>query len=198
MQDHRRHAPAAERNRGPIATVLTGVLPSEGTVLEVASGTGQHVAHFAAEFPALTWQPSERDEESFPSIAAWTDRLANVKPPLRIDVSGGRWPVGMVDAIFNANLIHISPWEVCRGLLRGASRHLVPGGVLVLYGPYRIGGAHTAPSNAAFDLDLRSRDPSWGVRDLEAVVAEADANGLVLVERFEMPANNQTIVFRRG
>jgi hypothetical protein len=113
-------------------------------------------------------------------------------------VSEDPWPVGTVDALFNANLIHISPWEACRGLLRGASRHLVPGGVLVLYGPYRIGGAHTAPSNAAFDLDLRSRDPSWGVRDLDAVVAEARANGLALVERVGMPANNQILVFQRG
>jgi hypothetical protein len=198
MPDPRRHAPAAERNRGPIAAVLARVLPSEGTILEVASGTGQHVAHFAAELPSLKWQPSERDAEAFPSIAAWTEGLANVKPPLRIDVSEDPWPVGAVDALFNANLIHISPWEVCRGLLRGASRHLVPGGVLVLYGPYCIGGVHTAPSNAAFDLDLRSRDPSWGVRDLEAVVAAARANGLALVERVEMPANNQTLVFQRG
>lgn len=198
MDDRRRHAPAAERNGAPIAVVLGRVLPEAGTVLEISSGTGQHAAHFAATFPGVTWQPSELDDESFPSIAAWTEGLANVRPPVRIDVTEDAWPVGSVAAVFNANLIHISPWGACRGLLRGAARHLVAGGVLVLYGPYRIGGAHTAPSNAAFDLDLRARDPSWGVRDLEAVVAEATSNGLVFEERVEMPANNQTLVFRRA
>ena len=198
MRDLRRHAPAAERNKGPIAAVLRRVLPAMGTVLEISSGTGQHVAHFAVELPRLTWQPSELDAESFASIAAWTDGLANVAPPLRLDAREDAWPIGTVDAIFNANLIHISPWDTCRGLLRGAARHLAAAGVLVLYGPYRIGGAHTAPSNAAFDLDLRARDPSFGVRDLEAVVAEAGANGLVLAERVEMPANNQTLVLRRA
>jgi hypothetical protein len=198
VRDDRRHAPAAERNRGPIAAVLARVLPEAGTVLEIASGTGQHVAHFAATFPRLTWQPSEREDESFPSIVAWTEGLANVRPPVRIDVTEDSWPVGTVHAVYNANLIHISPWEACLGLLRGASRHLVPGGALVLYGPYRIGGADTAPSNAAFDLDLRARDPSWGVRDLEAVVAAAAGDGLAFEERVEMPANNQTLLFRRA
>ena len=197
MHDLRRHAPAAERNRGPIASVLGRVLPKEGTVLEIASGTGQHAAHFAAAFPSLTWQPTELEEESFGSIAAWTEGLPNVRPPLRIDASADAWPVATVEAVFNANLIHISPWETGRGLIRGAARHLSAAGVLVLYGPYRIGGAHTAPSNAAFDADLRARDPSWGVRDLEAVEDEAGANGLILAERVPMPANNQTVVFRR-
>jgi len=199
MSDLRRHAPAAERNRGPILEVLRRVLPARGTVLEVASGTGQHVSFFAAACPELDWQPTERDPAAFDSIVAWAEAegLTNVRPPLRLDVTAEPWPVGTVEGIFNANMIHIAPWEVCLGLMRGAGRHLAPGGVLVLYGPYRIGGEHTAPSNAAFDLDLRARNETWGVRDLEEVVAAASREGLFFEERVPMPANNQTIVFLR-
>jgi SAM-dependent methyltransferase len=193
----RRHAPAAERNREPILAVLRRVLPRHGSVLEVASGTGQHVAHFAAALPDLVWQPSERDPESLPSIVAWSRGLPNVLPPIVLDVTAEPWPIGTCDALFNANTIHIAPWDAGLALLRGAGRHLRPGGVLVLYGPYRIGGAHTAPSNDAFDADLRRRDPAWGVRDLEAVLDAAAAQGLRLVERVAMPANNQTLVLRR-
>lgn len=195
-----RHAPAAQRNRGPILEVLRRVLPARGTVLEIASGTGQHVSFFAAALPELTWQPSERDPDDFDSIEAWTSAagLGNVLPPLQLDVTEEPWPVDRVDAIFNANMIHISPWAACVGLLRGAGRHLRPGGVLVLYGPYRIGGQHTAPSNAAFDLDLRARHPDWGVRDLEAVVELAESNGLHFEERVAMPANNQIVVFTQA
>lgn len=198
--DRRRHAPAAERNRGPILEVLRRVLPERGTVLEIASGTGQHVAYFAAALPALVWQPTERDAADLASIAAWAEHagVANVRSPLVLDVTRAPWPVGTVDAIFNANMIHIAPWRTCAGLLRGAGQHLAAGGVLVTYGPYRVGGAHTAPSNAAFDADLRARDPSWGVRDLEAVVELAGSHGLTLAERVAMPANNLTLVFRRG
>jgi SAM-dependent methyltransferase len=194
----RRHAPAAERNREPILAVLRRVLPARGSVLEVASGTGQHVAHFAAALPGVTWQPSEIDPDLHRSIVAWTRHLPNVRPPLRLEATSEPWPVHDIDALFNANLIHIAPWEVCLGLLRGAGRHLVPGGLLVVYGPFRIAGRHTADSNAAFDRQLRETDPRWGVRDLEAVGAAAADQGLALDERVPMPANNQTLVFRRA
>lgn len=195
--DSRRHAPAAVRNREPILEVLSRVLPARGAVLEVASGTGEHAAFFATALPGLVWQPSEHDVEAFASIIAWTEGLPNVRAPLRLDAAQDPWPVTTVDAVFNANMIHIAPWEACLGLLRGAGRHLGPGGVLVLYGPYTLAGRHTAPSNAAFDDDLRRRDPSWGVRDLDAVAEAAQARGLVLRERVAMPANNQTLVFVR-
>lgn len=199
--DQRRHAPAAERNREPILGVLRRVLPAHGRVLEVASGTGQHVAHFARALPDLAFQPSDRSDQDFASIGAWcTDaRVGNVRAPIVLDATSDRWPdaVGMVDAIFNANMIHIAPWAAALGLLRGAGEHLVPGGVLVTYGPYRIGGVHTAPSNEAFDRDLRARDPSWGVRDLDEVARVAAGHGLVLEESVAMPANNLTVVFRR-
>ena len=200
--DARRHAPAAERNREPILGVLRRVLPAQGTVLEIASGTGQHVAHFAASLPELVFQPSDRVDQDFASIAAWCANAGatNVRAPIVLDVTSDPWPdaVGTVDAIFSANMIHIAPWEACLGLLRGAGAHLAPGGVLVTYGPYKVGGAHTAPTNEAFDLDLRARDPRWGVRDLDDVARVAAQHRLVLEERVAMPANNFTIVFRRA
>jgi len=192
----RRVYPAAERNREPILAVLRRVLPAAGDVLEIASGSGQHVAHFAAALPALRFQPSEREVELHASITAWTEGLQNVRPPLRLDVSRAPWPVGRCDAIFNANMIHIAPWEVCLALLRGAAEHLAPDAPLVLYGPFRIGGVHTAESNAAFDARLRGEDARWGVRDLEAVCAAAAEHGLHLGERVAMPANNQMLIFR--
>jgi hypothetical protein len=194
----RRHAPAAERNRGPILDVLVRLLPERGTVLEIASGAGQHVAHFAAALPALVWLPSEIDSQLHPSITAWTAGLSNVRAPIALDATADGWPVPPLDAVYAANVVHIAPWEVCLGLLAGAGRHLVPGGLLALYGPYRIDGAHTAPSNAAFDRQLRSSDPRWGVRDLEAVRDAAEPYGLRLEERVAMPANNQTLIFRRA
>jgi SAM-dependent methyltransferase len=196
--DRRRHAPAAERNREPILAVLRSILPARGRVLELASGTGQHVAHFAAALPALRWQPSEYDRALHDSIADWTRGLPNVLAPIALDVTSEPWPVDVLDAVWNANLVHIAPWDVCLGLLRGAGRHLAPGGLLALYGPYRVGGAHTAESNAAFDRQLRQTDPRWGVRDLEAVCEAAEPQGLTLEHRVAMPANNQTLVFRRG
>ena len=196
--DFRRHAPAAERNRGPILEVLCSVLPGSGLVLEVASGTGQHVAHFAAALPALVWQPSEIDPQMHASIAAWTIGLPNVRAPIALDATSAPWPVPALDVVYNANLIHIAPWKVCLGLLRGAGRHLEPGGLLVLYGPYCIGGQHTADSNAAFDRQLRDSDVRWGVRDLETVCDAAGRHGLRLEQRIAMPANNQTLILRRA
>lgn len=196
--DARRHAPAVARNRGPLLDVLSRLLPQRGTVLEVASGTGEHAAFFAAALPGLVWQPSERDVLAFGSIAAWTEGVPNVRAPLLLDAAQDPWPVGTVDAVFCANLVHIAPWSACLGLLRGAGHHLATDGLLVLYGPYTIGGRHTAPSNAAFDEDLRRRDPSFGVRDLDAVADAARVQGLTLRERIPMPANNQTLVFVRA
>jgi hypothetical protein len=193
--DERRFAAAAERNREPILAVLRRVLPATGTVLEIASGTGQHVAHFAQALPGLTFQPSERERTSHASIASWCAGLPNVLPPLLLDVTQSPWPIARCDALFNANMIHIAPWAVCEALLRGAAQCLPPGAPLVLYGPFRIGGAHTADSNAAFDARLRGEDPSWGVRDLEAVCQVAAGDGLALRERVAMPANNQMLIF---
>jgi len=197
--DARLYAAATDRNRDPILAVLRRVLPVGARVLEVGSGTGQHASYFATALPSTLWQPSDRDGESLDSIAAWTASggCTNVVPPLRLDVVVVPWPVATFDAIFSANMMHIAPWQACVGLMRGAQAHLVRGGVLVLYGPFKIGGQHTAPSNAAFDEDLRRRDPAWGVRDLESVLAEAHTNGLTLEERVEMPANNQMLVFRK-
>ncbi len=195
----RRHAPATERNRDPILAVLRRVLADDARVLEIASGTGQHAVHFAAAMPGVRWQPSDADSENLPSISAWIEHtsVANVELPIALDVTAPNWPVGSVDAIFCANMIHIAPWEACVGLVRGAGRHVRVGGHLLLYGPFRIAGGHTAESNAAFDASLRARDPTWGVRDLETVSELCRASGLDLVERVPMPANNQTVVFRR-
>lgn len=201
QDDQRRFAPATARNRDPILDVLRRVLPTSGRVLEIASGTGEHVVHFARSLPGLEWQPTDADPSALASIEAWREReaLANVRPAVALDVSDDPWPdLGEpFAAAFTANLIHIAPWSCCLGLLRGVGRHVRPGGVLVMYGPYRIDGRHTAPSNERFDADLRARDPSWGVRDLEAVIERADAAELEFRERIAMPANNFTLVFDR-
>ncbi len=191
--------PAPERNKEPILAVLARVLPASGTVLELASGSGQHAVHFARHLPALRFLPSDMESEHLASIGAWVAEAAlpNLEPPRQLDVCAPDYGVGEVDAIFNANLLHIAPWQCAEGLLAGARRHLRPGGVLVLYGPYHIGGQPTADSNAAFDSSLRARDPRWGVRDLEAVVELASGAGLQLEERVAMPANNQLLVFRK-
>jgi SAM-dependent methyltransferase len=195
----RQHAPSAERNREPILAVLERVLPATGTVLEIASGTGQHAIHFAAALPHLVWQPSDLDDEARASIAAWTAQsgLANVRPPLALDVRDASWGIEAAAAIVCINMIHISPWASAQALIGGAGRLLGPGGVLFLYGPYRRGGAHTAPTNAAFDEQLQRRNPAWGVRDMEDVVALADAAGFDADEPVEMPANNFSLVFRK-
>ena len=195
----KRHAPATERNREPIAQVLRQVLPSRGTVLEVASGTGEHAAWFAGLFPDLIWQPSDPDPDAIASIAEWRDEagLSNLLAPVLLDASADSWPVEQADAILCVNMVHISPWAATLGLLRGAGRLLQPGAPLILYGPYRRADVPTAPSNEAFDGSLRARNPEWGLRSLEAVAEEAEAHGLRFERVFEMPANNVTAVFRR-
>ncbi|CAB3650660.1 hypothetical protein LMG22037_00954 [Paraburkholderia phenoliruptrix] len=192
-------SPSAERNREPILAVLRAVLPATGRVLEIASGTGQHAVCFAGALPGLDWQPSDAGEAARESIAAWIAHSAppNVRAPLALDVHEADWGVGTVDAVVCINMIHIAPWSAAESLVAGASRHLRDGGVLYLYGPFRRGGAHTAPSNAAFDDQLRSRDPSWGVRDMEEVVALAASAGFVCDEPVAMPANNFSLVFRK-
>jgi SAM-dependent methyltransferase len=195
----KRHAPATERNREPLLAVLREVLPQQGTLLEVASGTGQHAVFFAQAFPGLSWQPTDMDPEALESIAAWRNEAAlpNLREPLRLDATAAEWPVKAVDAILCVNMIHISPWSACQGLMRGASRVLPPGGLLVFYGPFLIEGRPTAPSNIAFDASLRERDPAWGVRELGAVTREALQHGLTREHIFEMPSNNLTVVFRK-
>jgi SAM-dependent methyltransferase len=194
------HSPAAEQNKGPILEVLRRVLPRDGLVLEIASGTGQHVVYFAAALPALTWQPSEPDEDLRRSISAriGAEHLTNVAAPLALDVFDSPWPVDRADAMVCINLVHITPWATTEALLTGAGQVLADDGVLLMYGPYRRFGAHTAPSNEAFDAALRRRDPAWGVRDLEAVARIAEARELTLVEVVDMPANNFSLVFRKG
>ncbi len=198
--DLRQHSSAAERNRVPILAVLQRVLPAEGTALEIASGTGQHAAHFAAALPQWQWWPSDGTAAALPSIAAWCTGLANVQPPLLLDVLAPHWPgaPAAVEAVFCANLIHIAPWPTCAALMQGASRHLAPQGLLLLYGPYIVDGEPTAPGNLAFDADLRARNPAWGLRRLGAVLDEAGAAGLRLRERVAMPANNQMLVLARA
>ncbi|HYD99712.1 MAG TPA: DUF938 domain-containing protein [Alphaproteobacteria bacterium] len=191
----RLHAPATLRNRAPILEALRGILPASGTVLELASGTGEHAAHFAAALPHLTWQPSDPDPVNRASIAAWAE-VPNQRPPLDIDATQGDWPDSPVAAIYCANMIHIAPWAACLGLLAGAGRGLVPGGPLILYGPFRVAG-RMVESNVAFDRSLRGRDPAWGVRDLERVAEAARPHGLALERTFEMPANNLIVVLRR-
>ncbi|HEX4333460.1 MAG TPA: DUF938 domain-containing protein [Usitatibacter sp.] len=198
MTDLRETAPSAERNKQPILEALERVLPSSGLVLEIGSGTGQHVAHFARALPGLTFQPSEMDESRHPSIEAWIahESLANVRPPIAFDVTRLPWPVRAADAILCVNVIHISPWEATLALMRGAGEILPAGGVLVVYGPYRREGRHTAPSNEAFDASLKARNPRWGVRNLEAVAEVAKDAGLELEEVAARPSNNFTVIFR--
>lgn len=194
------YSAACERNRAPILEILREVLPETGLVLEIASGTGMHAAFMAPALPSIEWQPSDADDEALASIEAWRleSGAPNLRPPVRLDVGAASWPIERADAIFNANMIHISPWAVTLGLLDGAARVLSAGAPLVMYGPYKRGGAHTAPSNASFDESLRARDPSWGVRDLEVVVEEAAARGLDFEQVRELPANNLCVVYRKG
>jgi SAM-dependent methyltransferase len=192
-------APAVARNREAILAALRDVLPASGTVLEVASGTGEHVVHFAAALPALTWQPSDPEPAYRRSIAAHARAagLANLRPPLDLDAASAPWPIRRTDAILCINMIHIAPWAATLGLMEQAGRILAPGGPLFLYGAFRENGRHTTDSNAAFDADLQMRDPRWGVRDLEAVVRVAEDRGLRLDRRMALPANNLGLVFRR-
>lgn len=191
----KRHAPATERNREPIIEVLAGALPDRGTVLEIASGTGEHAAAFAARFPALTWQPSDPDAESRGSIAEWCADAANVLPPLDLDAASPDWPIDAADAILCINMVHISPWAATLGLMAGAKRLLPAGGALILYGPYCRHGVETAPSNEQFELWLKEKSPEYGLRYVEDVTAVAE--GLALERLVEMPANNLMLVYRR-
>lgn len=197
--EQRRSAPAALRNRDPILAVLRDELPASGLVIEIASGTGEHVVHFARHLPALVWQPSDPMISARASITAWTaaEALANVLPPLELDASAGDWPIAAADAMLCINMVHISPWDATRGLMRNAGRLLPHGAPLLLYGPYKRPDRPIEPSNAAFDADLRVRDPRWGLRDLADVKAEAAANAFRLTRIVEMPANNLTLVFRK-
>ena len=198
--DARETAPSPERNKQPILEVLARVLPPRGLVLEIGSGTGQHVAHFAEALPHLTFQPSEMDVGRHASIAAWVgaDNLSNVRPPLAIDVTKHPWPVVAADAVVCINVIHIAPWEAALALMAGAGTLLPVGGVLVTYGPYMRRGAHTSPSNEAFDASLRARNSAWGVRDIDALTEVAADAGLALEEVVPMPANNFTLVWRKS
>jgi SAM-dependent methyltransferase len=198
--EKRQTAPAAERNKEPILAVLRRVLPESGLVLEIASGTGQHVVHFAGALPRLTWQPSDPDPQMRASIAAWVAdaALPNLQPPLDLDVLADEWPIERADAVVCLNMIHIAPWAATLHLMAGASRLLPARGVLVLYGPFRRFSRHTAPSNEMFDAQLRRTDLDWGVRDLEVVASVAEQNGFALDEVVEMPANNLSVVFRRA
>ena len=212
--DARRYAPATERNREPILAVLQQVLPPTGTVLEISSGTGEHAVFFAPRLAPRQWLPSDLDPGARASIAAWraVAPASNLHAPIALDAAAPLWPVESenfrdlrseldlqqhpITALVNINMIHISPWAACLGLLAGAGRILPSGGILYLYGPYKQNGQHTAPSNAAFDDSLQAQNPEWGVRDLETVVATAESQGLALVETVKMPANNLSVVFR--
>ena len=193
-------SPAATRNAAPITEVLKRVLPPSGLVLEIASGSGEHAVHFARALPALLWQPSDPDKAARRSILAHARAagLANIRSPLAIDAIHQPWPVARADAVVAINMIHIANCDATIGLMAGAEATLADGGVLYLYGPFREDGAHTAPSNAAFDYSLRARNTSWGVRDIEAVRAAGRTHDLHLVERVAMPANNLSLIFHRG
>ncbi|MCW2391771.1 hypothetical protein M2336_000155 [Sphingobium sp. B1D7B] len=197
----KRHAPATVRNRDAIAQLLAQTLPATGLVLEIASGSGEHAVHFARCFPALRWLPSDPDPVARASITAWADEVAlpNLAPPLQIDAADPEaWPIGEADAILCINMVHISPWAATLGLLHGAAMLLPEGAPLFLYGPYFRREVETAPSNLAFDESLRARDPAWGLRWVHDVEAAAASEGFELKRVVEMPANNLSLIFRRG
>lgn len=203
MQEDLPFSPAAERNRQPILEQLLQLLPPQGHLLELASGTGQHAEHMAPALPGWTWQPTEHDGQALPAISARTAGMAAVRPPLRLDVTATEWPgppqppwTACFDAVYCANLLHIAPWPVCAGLMRGSARVLRPTGLLLTYGPYLERGVDTSPGNRAFDQSLRERDPAWGLRWLHEVQAQAEAAGLVLARRIGMPANNLLLVWQ--
>ncbi|SDG10901.1 Protein of unknown function [Limimonas halophila] len=197
-EDARRSAPAALRNREPIREVLVRVLPTTGTVLEIAAGTGEHAVAFAAALPGVTWLPSDPEPGMRASIAAHAaaEGVANVAEPLDLDVSADTWPVERADALVCINLLHISPWAATQGLFAGCARILPPGAPVVVYGPFTRDGAHTSESNAKFDAQLRSKNPEWGIRDVAEVAGDAQRHGVALDEVVEMPANNLILVMR--
>lgn len=195
----RKHSPAAERNRGPILAELQRLLPAQGLMLEIASGTGQHAAWCSSGLPGWAWLPTDFEARALPSIGAWCAGLERVRAPIQLDVTQPRW-TGVpdeVDAVFCANMIHIAPWACCSGLMQGAARHLSAQGRLITYGPYLEDDVPTSPGNLAFDADLRTRDPAWGLRRREAVEQVAAQAGLTLRERVAMPANNLLLVWSR-
>jgi SAM-dependent methyltransferase len=194
------HSPAADRNKNAILGVLQRLLPPDAVVLEIASGTGQHAAHAAAAQPRWTWQPTDVDADALAGIARRCAALPNVRPPLLLDVLASPWPLAHgvpFDAVFSANMLHISPWATCAGLMRGAAAHLAPGGQLLIYGPFIVDDAPTAPSNLAFDADLRRRNSAWGLRRLADVTTTAASAGLDFQQRIQLPANNLILVFLR-
>ncbi|MGE0736457.1 MAG: DUF938 domain-containing protein [Alphaproteobacteria bacterium] len=202
-QSAKRHAPAADRNRAPILSALRRHLPERGDVLEIASGTGQHAVFCATYLPERIWQPSDPDPANRDSIAAWATEagLHNMRAPLALDATDAAWKLPRlldVRVVVCINMIHISPWAAAEGLIRNAAHKLPKDGVLFLYGPYKRGGQHTAPSNEAFDASLRERNPAWGVRDLDDVTALAAGHGFTRVDVIDMPANNLSVVFRRA
>lgn len=195
----KRSAPAALRNREPIADVLEDWLPKSGLVLEIASGSGEHAVYFARRFPGLDWQPSDADPGALDSIAAWraSEGQGNVRAPIALDAAAGEWPIDRADAILSLNMVHISPWASALGLLDGATRLLAPGAPLILYGPWLKDDIETAPSNLDFDADLKRRNSEWGLRRVEDVAAAAAERGLKLQECRTMPANNLMLLLRK-
>ena len=193
----RKEAPATQRNRDAIALVLHEVLPRDGLMLEVASGSGEHAVYFASLFPRLTWQPSDPDPDALASIEAWRQHAgcANVLAPLRIDAAAAEWPIKTADAVLCINMAHITPWSATQGLIAGARRLLGPGKPLYLYGPFRQAGVPVAPSNAAFDAALRERNPGWGLRTVEDVTVLARQHGFARQQIVAMPTNNLSLVF---
>lgn len=207
--DARLDSAAFHRNHVPIWEVLSPWLRDKtGSVLEVGSGTGQHIVEFARRSPHLTWWPSDLEPRNLESINAWRQRaqLKNIESPRRVDLSAPTWglseedsaPLCDLTAIFCANVLHISPWATAEGLLRGSAQRLHPGGRLFVYGPFKRDGQHTAPSNEAFDASLRARDPQWGVRDVGDIRDEAHKHHLVLADVAQMPANNMILIFARA
>jgi hypothetical protein len=195
----RRSAPAVARNREPIAEVLADWLPRSGVVLEIASGSGEHALYFAERFPGLELQPSDVHPDALASIAAWraSSRLANVREPIAINAAASDWPIAHADAVLSINMVHISPWASALGLIEGSARLLGPGAPLILYGPWLKDDIPTAPSNHAFDVDLRHRDPQWGLRRVEEFAAAAAPRGLDLAGTRSMPANNLMLLLKR-
>jgi hypothetical protein len=198
-EGQRRSAPAALRNREPIADGLREWLPDSGLVLEIASGTGEHAVHFAKEFSALEWQPTDIHADALTSIAAWrnAEPLPNLRAPLKLDASSPDWPIDRADAVLSINMVHISPWASALGLLNGAAQLLNAGAPLILYGPWITAEGETASSNLEFDAQLRARDPAWGLRTVEEFAAAAEERGFALQETRAMPANNRMLVLRR-
>jgi cyclopropane fatty-acyl-phospholipid synthase-like methyltransferase len=198
-QDLRGFSPSTARNKEPILQILREVLPTTGRILEIASGTGEHIMFFAEKFPGLQFQPSDIDPKAHQSINAWISylQLPNVAAPLSLDASDAKWPALQFEAVLNMNMAHISPWEATLGLFRNSAKSLRTGGFLYMYGPFRAQQKHTAASNESFDQSLQERNPLWGVRDLEAVEGAAAKEGLVLERTIEMPANNFSLIFYR-